>query len=444
MRKLTLLFVLLCSLYSQSQTIQGYTYLNSVAVQASGANPGVNIIGSGAAFHKIVWNVSGGTFSACQVQIDSSADGSSFTGAGVLASQACTSNGNAISSSVITNYMRINVTSLTSSGGTPVLTVVVYGYVNNPTSGGGSGTVSTCGPGNAVYTGSGTTVTCDPLITDTSLNGTLNFAQGSIVGSLPYLTQTATWNAGAVNFINLSSNITCTAAAIGSKLFDFLIASASQFSLGFAAVNCAGPRIQVPDGTNTQASFGFGSETAGHGLFKNGADDWCVTNAVNCFFRIRSTIGVELTSAESYGWAASSNAATALDTCLDRQAAGVVRFDANSGCSDGLGKAQSQLFVTTTNCASSGGTCGAASSGSVTIAAAATTVTVATTAVAANSIILVTEDATLGTKLSVTCNTTTGRTYAITTRTAATSFVITTSAAPATNPACLNYLVMSQ
>jgi hypothetical protein len=105
--------------------------------------------------------------------------------------------------------------------------------------------------------------------------------------------------------------------------------------------------------------------------------------------------------------------------------------------------ATTPLYKTATNCSSSGGTCSAAPAGSVSIAAAATTVTVATTAVTANSQILVTEDSSLGTKLSVTCNTTTGRTYTVTTRTAGTSFVITASAAPVTNPACLSYSIVN-
>ena len=103
------------------------------------------------------------------------------------------------------------------------------------------------------------------------------------------------------------------------------------------------------------------------------------------------------------------------------------------------------LIPTTTNCSSSAApaVCAAAPAGSVVVAAAATTVTVNTTAVTASSQILLTEDSSLGTKLSVTCNTTTGRTYTVTTRTAATSFVITSSAAPTTNPACLSYTVLN-
>ena len=99
-------------------------------------------------------------------------------------------------------------------------------------------------------------------------------------------------------------------------------------------------------------------------------------------------------------------------------------------------------YLTATNCASGTGVCSSAASGSVSIAAAATTVTVATTAVTANSVIIVTFDSSLGTKLTLTCNTTTPALYGVSARTAATSFVIT-STAPVTDPACFNYMVIN-
>ncbi len=106
---------------------------------------------------------------------------------------------------------------------------------------------------------------------------------------------------------------------------------------------------------------------------------------------------------------------------------------------------QAPLYLTTTNCSSAAApaVCSAAPAGSVAIAAAGTTVTVNTTAVTANSQIFLQEDSSLGTKLSVTCNTTTGRLYTVTARTAGTSFVITASAAPTTNPACLSYSIVN-
>jgi hypothetical protein len=98
---------------------------------------------------------------------------------------------------------------------------------------------------------------------------------------------------------------------------------------------------------------------------------------------------------------------------------------------------------TTNPCASTTGACGAAASGFVTIAAGATTRTINTSAMTANGVVFIQEDSSLGSALGVTCNTTTGRTYTVTTRTAGTSFVVAASAPPAANPACLSYTIIS-
>lgn len=130
------------------------------------------------------------------------------------------------------------------------------------------------------------------------------------------------------------------------------------------------------------------------------------------------------------------------DTGTGRSAAGIVSADTTTP-GNGLGTFIGTAYQTKTNCASTGGTCGAAASGSVGITNPATTVTVSTTAVTANSTIFVFEDSTLGTKLTATCNATLGRSYMVTTRTAGVSFVITASATPAANTACLNYWIVN-
>ncbi len=102
-------------------------------------------------------------------------------------------------------------------------------------------------------------------------------------------------------------------------------------------------------------------------------------------------------------------------------------------------------FLTSTACASSASpaVCSAAAGGFVVVAAAATTVVVNTTAVTANSQILVQEDSSLGTALSVTCNTTPATAPpTISARTAATSFTITTTT-PAVNPRCFSYGIVN-
>lgn len=107
------------------------------------------------------------------------------------------------------------------------------------------------------------------------------------------------------------------------------------------------------------------------------------------------------------------------------------------------GNTKTATLSTATNCSSAAApaVCGSAAAGSVVVAAAATTVVVNTTAVTANSQILLTQDSSLGTKLSVTCNTTANLAFA-SARTAGTSFTVT-STAPITNPLCLSYSIIN-
>jgi hypothetical protein len=102
-------------------------------------------------------------------------------------------------------------------------------------------------------------------------------------------------------------------------------------------------------------------------------------------------------------------------------------------------------YGTTSNCSDSAGAaaCGSAAAGSFVMDAGATAIVVSTTAVTANSQIFVFEDSSLNTRLSVTCNVTLGRHYAITARTAGVSFTLTSDAAPAANPACFGYFIVN-
>ena len=109
------------------------------------------------------------------------------------------------------------------------------------------------------------------------------------------------------------------------------------------------------------------------------------------------------------------------------------------------GALSASAYQTITNCADSAGAaaCGSAAAGAVVIDAAGSTVVVSTTVVTATSRIFIQEDPSLATELGITCNTTTGRIYTVTARTAGTSFTITSSAAPTTNPACLSYHIIN-
>lgn len=101
-------------------------------------------------------------------------------------------------------------------------------------------------------------------------------------------------------------------------------------------------------------------------------------------------------------------------------------------------------YSTATNCSSSASpaVCAAASAGSVVVAATATSVVVNTTAVSANSQIFVNFDSSLGTKLGVTCNTTTALPY-VTARSTGVSFTLGIAVGPVTDPACYSYLVVN-
>ena len=102
-------------------------------------------------------------------------------------------------------------------------------------------------------------------------------------------------------------------------------------------------------------------------------------------------------------------------------------------------------IATKANCSSSASpaACGSDGAGSVALAASTTSLVVNSTAVTANSQIMIQEDSSLGSKLSVTCNSVLGRSYMVTARSAGTSFTITSSSAPSTNPACLSYVIVN-
>jgi hypothetical protein len=103
---------------------------------------------------------------------------------------------------------------------------------------------------------------------------------------------------------------------------------------------------------------------------------------------------------------------------------------------------------TLTNCSSSASpaVCAAASAGSVAVPTGATpTLVINTSAVTANSQILLTIDEGLGAKLGVTCNTTLSTLVqpVVTARSAGTSFTIQINATLAVNPACVSYSIVN-
>lgn len=108
------------------------------------------------------------------------------------------------------------------------------------------------------------------------------------------------------------------------------------------------------------------------------------------------------------------------------------------------GSVTAATYSTATNCADSAGAaaCGSAAAGAFVVDAGTTSVVVSTTAVTANSQVFVQFDASLGTRLGITCNTTPAA-PSVTARTAATSFTVSIPVAPVTNAACFTYHVVN-
>jgi hypothetical protein len=80
----------------------------------------------------------------------------------------------------------------------------------------------------AISTTDGTTFT---NYFDFNDNGKLDFIQGTITTSLPFINHTATLNNGSTTFELLKSNITVSAAASASKWINLLVSSTSRFSV---------------------------------------------------------------------------------------------------------------------------------------------------------------------------------------------------------------------
>lgn len=124
-----------------------------------------------------------------------------------------------------------------------------------------------------------------------------------------------------------------------------------------------------------------------------------------------------------------------------------IRYPWETTLGDPAVSTASTIFASATNCSDSAGdaACAAAPAGSVVVDASDTATVVSTTAVTADSQIFLQTDASLGTRLSVTCNTQANSTFnpRVTARTAGTSFTITVDAGPTTNPLCLSFLVVN-
>jgi hypothetical protein len=193
------------------------TGLHSYTFTTTGRDPSVNgiisLAGTGITYNNISWTTSG-TVSTCAVQLDSSSNGTTWTGAGAISSQTCTSNGTSGYVSGTFSYVTINVTTLTGGGS---LTVT---WTGNATGGGGggnlSGTWSTTGnvvttDGAATAQDSGTALTALAALASPTFTGTVTIPTAAITTASgnPSFTGTPTFS----NALALGSSTATSQAA---------------------------------------------------------------------------------------------------------------------------------------------------------------------------------------------------------------------------------------
>jgi hypothetical protein len=157
MKKFLIFLLLVGTIEAQQYRGQQNTSFSAVSTA-----PTINLTASGVNWHNIIWTTSG-TVSTCSVQVDSSADGVTWSAGGVITSQTCTSNGNSTYVNVVASYIRVNLTVLTGGGS---VNVTWTGYGANPQSSGGSVTsVATSSP-----------ITGGPITT----SGTISLVAGAL------------------------------------------------------------------------------------------------------------------------------------------------------------------------------------------------------------------------------------------------------------------------
>lgn len=206
--------------------------------------------------------------------------------------------------------------------------------------------------------------------------------------------------------------------------------------------------VAVPAGTVSAPSIAIGTNA---GIWQRSAGVFSLElsseNMIEVQRSASNAASLNLGSTSAIGFTSGLVSSTGGDLSLSRNAANVLQI--GNGTTNALGSilatnSTMAAYLTATNCADSAGAaaCGSASAGSVVVDAGSTTVVVSTTAVTANSQIHVTFDSSLGARLGITCNTTAALPF-VSARTAATSFTLSVTVAPAADAACYSYSIIN-
>jgi hypothetical protein len=248
----------------------------------------------------------------------------------------------------------------------------------------------------------------------------------------------AACNSGTAGTACIFENVSATTTnAIGNEANTAVSDSAGASLLSEGLIGSG-----VISGTNVASDLAEGVKGFGFDISTGGAAE----EAVGVFAQILCTsrtvlcYGIDVLSPHAGSVAGVHNAAINIRTQGGNSAITTVTTDPST-----FGPLSSPDFILSALCIASGASpvsCGSDTGGFVTVQAGSTSVTVDTSGITADAIIIPQFDASLGTALGVTCNTTVDL-PTITARVTGTSFTITVPAAPATNPACISFLIVN-
>lgn len=289
-------------------------------------------------------------------------------------------------------------------------------------------------------------------VSGTATINVTTLTNGAWISGMFYNGSGATMSAGNNTVFRGGSASSAIAADSGSGMstagsYSLNANNVSSWIAVAAAIAPSSPLTENITGTGTPNRIPkfTTTTTVGNSLFSDDGSNITLT-AGNFLMQINSLIDTVSSGILNFGttYASTMNFGRSGQNMIINSSVGIgtstpaTTLDVNGGV-------RASTINTATNCTSSASpaACGSASSGSVAVPTGTDNVVVNTTAVTANSQILLTENFGLGSRLGVTCNTANSRRYAVSAFTAGTSFTIKASGNVTTNPACISYLIIN-
>jgi len=154
------------------------------------------------------------------------------------------------------------------------------------------------------------------------------FAAGTITTSQP-LTLTQTWNAGAVTFTAIKTDVTDTSSSSASLLIDTQVGSSSKFTV---RKNGQVRSHASFDGTMATLSFAEGTGVSGLGINSSGGYIYGNSTSIAAF---NSGAGFIISGSLPLGFSAGASDSGATDTAFYRNAAAIMSLRGSSTTTPG-------------------------------------------------------------------------------------------------------------